>query len=154
MAQQGNDAYREILQLLKERTPTIPLLDPTANVLKLVEVEKEHGREIRRLEERHEDQVSELRKQLSEAITERLDAKAETEKVRVDARLAEVVAAAALAKVEVTTQTSGFNVRMAAVEQRQYTGGGKSAGLNAGWGYLIGAVALASAIAAIWLKGH
>lgn len=85
----------------------VPIIDPTANVLSLVEAavkrlndlreaDLKRGDDIRQIEVRCETEVSTLREKLQEAESRRIDALNLAERNRVDARFQDIVANAAL----------------------------------------------------------
>ena len=144
MAENKNSEYQEIiarLDALKERAPLIPLIDPTANVKELVEMERRHHNEIRILTERRQDDLrtqgdkyqGQLREQ-AEKYQEKLAA--ERLRAEVDAKRAESDRInalnmankndVALALEKQGAQTQAQDRRIAALEQNQYQGiGGK-----------------------------
>jgi len=48
----------------------------------------------------------------------------------------------------------GVDARIKRLETGGASSIGKSAGLNAGWGYLIAAVGLAALLVSLWMRGH
>jgi len=103
MAENKNSEYQEIiarLDALKERAPLIPLIDPTANVKELVEMERRHANEVRILSEKRQDDLREQAEHYNDKLTtERQRADSESRKAeasRIDSRFQDIVSSAAL----------------------------------------------------------
>ena len=142
MAENKNSEYQEIiarLDALKDRAPLIPLIDPTANVKELVEMERRHASDIRLLAEKRQDdlrtQANEYQKQLREQAekyqdklsAERLRTEADAKRAESDRINALNMANkndVALALEKQGAQTQAQDRRIAALEQNQYQGVG------------------------------
>lgn len=96
------------------KPPNIPLIDPTANVLKFVENEVKRLNDLRESdnswsekfqtsEERHHREISELQEKLRLAESNRLDAVNLAERNRIDANIAQGKADVALASEKAAT---------------------------------------------------
>ena len=156
----------------------LPLIDPTANVLKLVEqavlrlndlrtTDDKWSERLRLTEERCKVEEAALREKLSIAETGRLDAIRLADSKSVDAAFAEVKAAVSLASERVAAAnatlattlaatTAASNERMARIEQQQYQQAGREvqAGESRGQGNVNRGQLLSIAIAiAGWLFG-
>jgi hypothetical protein len=125
--------YREILarlDALKERTPLIPLIDPTSNVKELVEMERRHHNEMADAARQRQDDLRSQSEHYNEKLAaERLRSEAEAKKAeagRIDALLAANTNNVALALEKQGAQAQAQDKRIAALEQNQYQGvGGK-----------------------------
>lgn len=152
-----------------------PTVDPTRNVLDLVQaavnrlddlraaetkrvdekikLEKSHVRELMKLRETHAENLREAEAKRIDAIR-LVDVNALTSANERAASQASIVATqvsntAATVAAQIDQLTRMLSDRIAAVEKSQYEGVGKGSGLNAGWGYLLGAAGLIGTILAI-----
>ena len=124
-------AYQEILSRLEKiqnggaRPAPIPLIDPTANVLKLVEKAVERmddlraaddkwSERLRHTEERWATEIGQLREKLAIAESTRIDAVNMAESRRIDALFAEMKAAVALASEKAAASAAQLAVAVAA----------------------------------------
>jgi hypothetical protein len=133
-------AYQEILERLgrieasnhEKKPPEIPLIDPTANVLKLVEKAVERmddlraaddkwSERIRHTEERWASEVGQLREKLAIAESTRIDAVNMAESRRIDALFAEMKAAVALASEKAAAGAAQLATAVAAAAQTTAT---------------------------------
>jgi hypothetical protein len=130
--------------------PTIPLIDPTANVLKHVEgaikrlddlgeLNDKWTERLRMLQAECDKETQELREKLAFAESKRIDALTLAESRRLDSVNAETKAAVALASERATTTaaalaaslsatTAAQDQRMSRMEQQFYQFGGRDAG--------------------------
>jgi len=108
-AADSNGEYREILArlvaiqggLAEAKAPSIPLIDPTANVLSLVAAAMQRQDDLRQAELKRLDDLRTLEREfnekLSQAEAKRIDAQSLAESRRIDALLAAMVQNVALA---------------------------------------------------------
>jgi hypothetical protein len=137
--QTSNAAFKEILARLQEikdaansgtRTPVIPLIDPTANVKELVEMERRHHQELAVAAQQRQDDLREQAERFNEKMyAERRQADSEAKRAeagRIDALLVANTNNVALALEKQGAQAQAQDKRIAALEQNQYQGvGGK-----------------------------
>jgi len=121
-----------------------PVIDPTENVLALVDVEKKHQQDLRAADTLRQDD-------LRDAETRRINELA-TQKQTFDLELAKVLranqdAAAMLLATSLKEVKNDLSDRTAKLEQFRWETGGKGLGLNAAIGYLLSVVMAGIAIA-------
>jgi hypothetical protein len=160
--------YREILlrlDALKDKTPQIPLIDPTANVKELVEMERRHHNEMAEAAQKRQDDLREQAERFTEKLfAERRIADGEAKRAeagRIDALLVANTNNVALALEKQGAQAQAQDKRIAALEQNQYQGVGASGQQREGrqqnqWTFqqtltiLAIAIAIASFVVHIW----
>ena len=124
-----------------------PPIDPTKNVLDLVEFERKHRDELRATDLLH-------MRDLLAAETRRVNEKAELERL-FNLEMAKVLranqdAASTLLATQLKEVKNDLSDRTAKLEQFRWESGGKFSGANALWGYLIGVVGV---IYALYMHG-
>jgi hypothetical protein len=123
-----------------------PVVDPTENVLALVDVEKAHQHELRVLESRYQDA---MRKAETRRVNERIEAQTirvnelAAQKMMFDLEIAKILrtnqdAASTLLATQLKEVKNDLSDRTAKLEQFRWESGGKFSGANALWGYIIG----------------
>jgi len=120
------------------------VIDPTKNVLDLVEAGRQAAAELRDADLKYEDAMR-------EAETRRINELA-AQKLMFDLELAKVLranqdAASTLLATQLKEVKNDLSDRTAKLEQFRWESGGKFSGANALWGYIIG---LAGALMIAW----
>jgi len=139
-----------------------PVVDPTENVLALVDVEKAHQNELRILESRYQN---DMRKAETCRVNERIEAQTRrinelaAQKMTFDLELAKVLranqdAASTLLATQLKEVKNDLSDRTAKLEQFRWESGGKFSGANALWGYIIGIAGILIALGAVFMRGH
>jgi len=123
-----------------------PTIDPTANVLNLVEAAIQRQDDLRNLTERYAKDLSDLRERyqekLAEAESKRVDANALAESRRIDALLAASQNAVTLASIEGKGTAAALAERVDASAKALAQGSGRDLGMGMGMKMVIGFVAL------------
>jgi hypothetical protein len=126
-----------------------PVIDPTENVLALVDVQKQHQREKDDLERRYQDAMR-------EAETRRLNELA-AQKQTFDLELAKVLranqdAASTLLATQLKEVKNDLSDRTAKLEQFRWETGGKTGGMTALAGWALSLVMMGIALFALFNK--
>jgi hypothetical protein len=126
-----------------------PVIDPTENVLSLVDVEKEHAKELREA-----DTI--LQNALRDAETRRINELAQ-QKQTFDLELAKILransdSASLLLATQLAEVKRDLAERVAKLEQYRWETGGKGLGLNAAAGWVLSIIMATIALAALYLR--
>lgn len=128
----GSSEFQEIIsrldELRRDRPLSIPLIDPTANVKELVQMEVEHQRELATRDQKRQDDLRDQAERFNEKLyAERRITDTEARKAeagRIDALLVANTNNVALALEKQGAQAQAQDKRIAALEQNQYQGVG------------------------------
>jgi hypothetical protein len=130
-----------------------PTVDPTTNVLNLVEAANRRQDDLRAASERYAKDLSDLREKyqekLADAESKRVDANALAESRRIDALLAAGQNAVALAAIEGKNTASALAERVEASAKALAQGSGRETGVSLGVKAVIGFVSLFVALATL-----
>lgn len=123
-----------------------PAIDPTENVLALVDAESKHRDELRTADNKYQDGMR-------EAETRRVNELA-AQKQTFDLELAKVLranqdAASTLLATQLKEVKNDLSDRTAKLEQFRWETGGKTTGRSDVWGYIVGAASFGAAVATI-----
>ncbi len=122
------------------------IIDPTKNVLDVVEAERQRQDSLREAESRYQNEMR-------AAAVKRLDdltAQARFYQTEIAVMLAKSVeSTSSLVSTQLLQIQTILNERVSKLEQFRYESSGRGTGLSAGWGYLIGAATLVVAVIAI-----
>lgn len=128
---------------LPYQTPTALPIDPTKNVLDTVSAAVQRQDDLRDAEARYQNAMR-------EAESRRLEQRMADDRYygeRIAGMLAKSVEnTSALLSKQVEQTQAGLNVRVTELEKNRYESSGKSAGVQASWGVIIGAVAAGGGI--------
>jgi tRNA(Met) C34 N-acetyltransferase TmcA len=152
-----------LVRVLQDLQNKPPVIDPTANVLKLVEQAIHEQTALRILDrywqdkldeqkERYETKLADATEKLALAEKERGDALREAEARRIDAQRAEDKAAVATALSSAQTETKTLAAQTETAARTLAATAGRGTGLSSAWGILLGAVGLAGLLISIYIN--
>jgi hypothetical protein len=152
-----------IAQLLQDLQNKPPVIDPTANVLKLVEQAIHEQNSIRVLDRYWQDKLDEQKEiyetkladateKLALAEKERGDALREAEARRIDAQRAEDKAAVATALSSAQTETKTLAAQTETAARTLAATAGRGSGLGTAWAILLGALGGIGLIVSVYMN--